>query len=453
MNELRKVPGTKAASILEKDRDVIGLATYIRFYPMVVEEAEGIIVKDADGFEYIDFLAGWAVANTGHRHPAVIDAIKRQIDKLPFTSFTSFSNEVVVRLAEKLIKITPGRFKKKVWFGHSGSDANDCVFKLVPLYAGRPRLVSFINSYHGQTMGSLSLSGHKAQSKFIGFPNVMKVPYPYCYRCPFNQKYPDCNLYCIDFIKDYIFKTICPPEDVAGLIVEPIQSDGGDIVPPDGFMPKLKKLCEDSGIIFIADEVKVGLGRTGRMFASEHWNIEPNVIVLGKPLASGMPLSACVTQAEILDSAMGAHLFTLSGHPVSCAAALATLDVIERENLIEKAGKMGSYMRRRFEEMKEMYSLIGDVRGKGLIIGVELVKDSSTKEPASVEAAKLCYRAWELGLLLGYVGVYSNVIEITPPLIITEKEADKGLDIFERALKEVVAGEVPDEKIKEYRGW
>ena len=446
-------PGPETTNILKRDMNAIGLAMYIRFYPIVVEEAQGVVLRDVDGNEYIDFLGGWAVAGTGHKHPKVVEAIKRQVDKLPFNSFTSFSNEVTVELAEKLIEVSPGRFRKKVWFGLTGSDANDCVFKLVPLHKGRPRLLSFVNSYHGQTMGSLSLSGHKSQSKFLGFPNVVKIPYPYCYRCPFGQEFPSCNTYCIEFIDNYVFETYTPPEEVAGLIVEPIQSDGGDVVPPEGYMQKLSQLCQKYDITFCVDEVKVALGRTGKMFASEHWNITPDLITLGKPLASGMPLSACVGKAEILDSAMGAHLFTLSGHPPSCAAALATLTVIKEEGLVENAERIGSFMMKRLEEIKDEHELVGDLRGKGLIIGVELVKDKDSREPATVETAKVCYRAWELGLILGYVGMYSNVVEMTPPLILTEEQAKKGVEIFEKALEDVESGRVSDEKIEKYKGW
>jgi 4-aminobutyrate aminotransferase len=444
---------SKTLEVLQRDANVIAKSLYIRFYPMSIEEGEGVRVKDTDGNEYLDFLGGWSVAGTGHRHPKVVEAVKKQIDRLLFNSFTSFSNEIAVKLAEKLVQITPGSFRKKVWYGLTGSDANDCIFKLVPYYKKKARLISFINSYHGQTMGSLSLSGHKSQSAFAGFSNVVKVPYPYCYRCPFKQEYPSCDIYCIDYIEDYVFKAYCPPEDVAGLIIEPIQSDGGDVVPPEGYMQKLDKLCKKYDITFCSDEIKVGLGRTGRMFASEHWNLTPDVITLGKPLASGMPLSVCVGRAEILDSKLGAHLFTLSGHPMSCAASIATIDVIERERLVENAEKMGAVLMKRLEELKDSYEIVGDVRGKGLILGVEFVKNQKTLEPATVEVAKICYRAWELGLILGYVGMFSNVVEITPPLIIKEEHIDSACEIFEQAIKDVKAGKVSDTELEKYKGW
>jgi 4-aminobutyrate aminotransferase len=443
----------KTSKILQRDAKVIAKSMYIRFYPMSIEEGEGVIVKDADGKEYLDFLGGWSVAATGHRHPKVVQALKKEIGKLLFNSFTSFSNETTVRLAEKLVQITPGDFPKKVWFGLTGSDANDCVFKLVPYYKKRSRFLSFVNSYHGQTMGSLSLSGHKSQSAFVGFSNVVKVPYPYCFRCPFKHEYPTCDIYCVDYIDDYVFRTYCPPEDVAGLIIEPIQSDGGDVVPPDGYMNKLVRLCEKYDITFCVDEVKVGLGRTGKMFACEHWNVVPQVLTLGKPLASGMPLSACIGKSEILDSKTGSHLFTLSGHPLSCAAALATIDIIENEGLIRNAEKMGHVLIKRLEELKEKYEIIGDVRGKGLILGIEFVKDLKTLKPASLEVAKICYRAWQLGLILGYVGMFSNVIEITPPLTISQKNVDSACEILERAIKDVQAGKVSNSEIEKYGGW
>jgi 4-aminobutyrate aminotransferase len=267
-----------------------------------------------------------------------------------------------------------------------------------------------LGSYHGSTFGAYSLSGLKGLNKIIGSPIVTKVPYAYCYRCPFHLTYPECDLYCVSFIEEHIFTTICPPEDTSCLIIEPIISDGGDIVPPDGYIQKLKKLCEKYGILFVVDEVKTGFGRTGKMFAVEHYGIEPDIFVLGKSIASGMPLSACVAPPEITD-VMGAHAFTLAGNPVSCAAALATIEVIQKEKLVENAEKIGSYMIKRLEEIKDKHNIVGDVRGKGLLMGVEFVKDKRTKEPAPIEASKICYRAWELGLITWIVGIHSNLLK------------------------------------------
>ncbi|MCW3992516.1 MAG: aspartate aminotransferase family protein [Candidatus Bathyarchaeota archaeon] len=446
-------PGPRTAGIIKNDDNLLGLPLKIRFYPMVIEEARGVMVKDPDGFEYIDFTGNWAVANVGYSHPEVVDAVKRQVEKTSCVSLCAFSNDVSVKLAEKLVEITPGSFKKRVWFGLSGSDANDCVFKIMPKYAGKPRIISFIGAYHGQTMGSLSLSGHQAQARFLGFPGVVKVPYAYCYRCPFKMEYPTCDLYCISFIEDIIFKSVCPPDETAGLVVEPIQCDGGDVVPPREYLPRLQKLCKENDMLLAVDEVKVGFGRTGSMFAVQEVGVEPDMLILGKPIASGMPLSACVARAEIFEILSSSHLFTTGGYPVSCAAGLATIEVIEGERLHENARKVGEHMMGRLQEMMEQHRLIGDVRGRGLLIGVELVKDRGSKEPAKTETAKLCYRAWELGLLTEYVGLHSNVVEITPPLILTKEQADRGLDLLDRALSDVEAGKVPDEKIAAYTGW
>ena len=443
-----------SAEILKRDENTLGSAGKIRFYPLVVDRASGATVVDADDHEYLDFIAGWGVANTGYGHPLILDAIKQQLDRASFASIGSFTNEMTVKLAERLISITPGEFRKKVWFGLSGSDANDLVFKVLPLATGRPRLLSFLGAYHGQTMGSASLSGHKAQSHFPSFPNVVKVPYAYCYRCPFRLTYPECELYCAnDFLEDYVFKTLVDPGDLAGLIAEPIQSDGGDIVPPDLYLDELKKLSDRHGLLFAVDEVKVGFGRTGKMFAVQHSSVKPDLITMGKPLASGMPLSACVCKSEVLDSLSGTHYITTGGNPVSCAAALATIQVIEREGLVDNASKLGTYLKKRLSEIANSHDLIGDVRGMGLILGVELVTNKRTKEPATVETAKLCYQACKNGLLTAYVGLNSNVIEMTPPLVLTNEQAEDGIQIFERSLSDVEKGKVPDSAISSFTGW
>ncbi|NIQ06992.1 MAG: aspartate aminotransferase family protein [Candidatus Korarchaeota archaeon] len=448
-----KESSPKTWELLKKEKENVGRALWIRFYPIVVKAAQGAKVTGADGKQYLDFNAGWAVMNTGYKHPNILKALKKQVDELVFSSYTTFPNEASIKLAEELAEITPGDFKKKVWFGLTGSDANECIYKLLPLYKERKRFVTFVGSYHGQNMGALSLSGHKATSKLVGFGNVVRIPYPYCYRCPFDKEYPECGLFCFEYIKDFVFKNQVFPEDVAGCIYEPIQSDGGDIVPPDGFLEKLQTLCRDNGIEFIADEVKVGMGRTGTMFGSENWNLEPDVNVLGKPLASGMPLSAIVAPQEMVDVAMGTHLFTLSGHPISSAAALATIKTIKEENLADNAKSVGEYFLKRLKELKDKHEAIGDVRGKGLILGVELVKDRKTKEPATEMTAKVVYRAKELGLLLAYVGMFSNVIEITPPLTITKEQVDTAVEIIDQAIKDVQRGVVSDEAMEFYKGW
>ena len=443
---------SKAYEYLKREEKYVGKTIGIRFYPLVVDRARGSKIWDVDGREYIDFSSQWAVTNLGHNNPEVVENVKKQIDKLLFSSHTTFPNTVAIELAEKLVEITPGEFEKKVWFGLTGSDANEFIYKVLPIYSGRRRLLGFQGSYHGQTMGALSLSGHKALTRFIGFPNTIKAPYPYCYRCPFRQNYPDCGLLCIDFLENNVLEN-APSEDLAAIIVEPIQSDGGVVVPPLEFIPRLYKICRDRGISLIVDEVKVGFGRTGRFFAVEYSDVAPDAITIAKPMASGLPLSAVVGRAEIMDAALAAHLFTSSAHPVSCAASLATINILLRENILEKAARMGSYILERLNEAYEKHRLVGDVRGKGMILGVELVKDRRSKEPATFETACLVYRAYELGLLITYVGTYSNVVEITPPLTISREEVDQALEIFEKALDDVEKDQVDKEKVKKFAGW
>jgi 4-aminobutyrate aminotransferase len=435
-----------------REKRVIGRVIGIRFYPIVVERALESRVFDVDGREYIDFSSQWAVVNLGHNHPEVIEAVRNQLERLIFSSHTTFPNTVAIELAERLVELMPGSFEKKVWFGLTGSDANELIYKIMPIYSGRRRILGFQGSYHGQTMGALSLSGHKALTRFIGFPNVVKAPYPYCYRCPFKQTYPECGLLCLDFLENNIIEN-APAEDLAAVIVEPVQSDGGVIVPPPEFIPRLYKMCRDRGISQVVDEVKVGFGRTGRFFAVEHFNVAPDVISMAKPMASGFPLSAVVGRAEIIDAALAAHLFTSSAHPVSCAASLATINVIRRNGLLERASRMGNHILGRLREIAEKHQLIGDVRGMGMILGVELVRDHRAKTPATFETASLVYRAYELSLLLTYVGTYSNVVEITPPLTISIEEVDRALEIFEKALDDVEKDRVDKESVRRFAGW
>ena len=443
---------SRALEYLKREERVIGKIIGIRFYPIVVERALGSRVFDVDGKEYIDFSSQWAVVNLGHNHPEVIEAVRSQLERLVFSSHTTFPNTVAIELAERLVELTPGSFEKKVWFGLTGSDANELIYKIMPVYSRRRRMLGFQGSYHGQTMGALSLSGHKALTRFIGFPNVVKAPYPYCYRCPFKQTYPECGLLCLDFLENNVVGN-APAEDLAAVIIEPVQSDGGVIVPPLEFIPRLYRICRDRGISLVVDEVKVGFGRTGRFFAIEHFDVAPDVISMAKPMASGFPLSAVVGRAEIMDAALAAHLFTSSAHPVSCAASLATINVIRREKLLERASKMGNYILERLKEIAEKHQLIGDVRGMGMILGVELVKDHRAKMPATFETASLVYRAYELGLLLTYVGTYSNVVEITPPLTIGIEEVDRALEILEKALDDVEKDCVDRESVRRFVGW
>ena len=445
--------GPRTSEYLSREEKAIGRAMGIRFYPIVVERAEGARVWDPDGREYLDFSSQWAVTNLGHGHGRVLEAVRRQLERLVFSSHTTFPNTVAIELAERLAELAPGGFRKKVWFGLTGSDANEFVYKVMPVYSGRRRFLSFLGSYHGQTMGALTLSGHKAMSGLIGFPNAVKAHYPYCYRCPYGRSYPECGLFCMEFLEEQVLDIAVPSEDLAAVVVEPIQSDGGVVVPPPEFLPRLWRICRERGVSLVVDEVKVGFGRTGRMFAVENYGVEPDMIALGKPIASGLPLSACVGRAEIMDSAIALHLFTSSAHPVSCAAALATIEAIMSEGVLERARRLGERMRKRLEEMMGRRRLVGDVRSLGMIAGVELVADESSRKPARREAAGVVYRAWELGLLTTYVGTYSNVLELTPPLTISEEELERGLDILEKAIEDCEKDRVDWSLVRRFAGW
>ncbi len=437
--------------VYQLDRKLISDATKIRFFPLVVERAEGVRIRDADGKSYLDFTAAWALANTGYSNAYVRDAVVEQLNRTMFAGLVSGLHQPAVDLAEKLVSLTPGDFPKKVWFGLSGSDANETIGRLLPIATGKRRIVSFIGGYHGTTGTSMGMSAHIAMASVIGGANLVKVPYPNPYRPPFGENPEDCAERAIRFLDDYIFKTICPPEDVAAIILEAVQSDGGDVVPPPEFLPMLEELCRRYGIHLVLDEVKVGMGRTGKMFAFEHGAVIPDAVVLGKSLGGGLPLSAVVARAELLDA--GFSLFTATGNALSCTAGLATIEAIEQAGLVENSRRVGSHLHRRLKELQSRHSLIGDVRGLGLFQGVELVRDGATKTPATVEAAKVVYRAFELGLIVFYVGMFSNVLEITPPLIMTEGEVDEGIEILDRALGDVAAGRVSDDLVAPFAGW
>lgn len=445
---------TESLKIIKQDEEVVSPASRIPYYPFVMKRGKGATVEDIDGNRYIDFLSSAAALNTGHTHPKVVRAIKEQVND--FTNYTTayMYNKILVELAQELVQITPGNRTKKVSFGLSGSDANDGAIKLARSFTKRQKIIAFLRSYHGSTYGAISLSAISLNMRRnIGpfLPEIYHVPYPDCYRCPFKLRPTNCNLSCLDYIKT-VLDILIPAEEIAAVIIEPIQGDAGIIIPPDKYLPALKKICEDNNILFIAEEVQTGFGRTGKWFAIEHWGIEPDVILLGKAIASGMPLSAIVAEKEIMDSWKApAHLFTMGGNAVSCAAALATISVIKEERLIEKSKEMGNYIKARFNELKKEHKLIGDVRGKGLLIGVDLVSDRETKQRAEKEAIKVCWRCWEKGLILTFFS--KSVLRIAPPLVITKKEVDLALDIIEESIKDVEEGKISDQVLEKICGW
>lgn len=443
----------KSNALFQQDKTSISQVMKLRFYPFVAEKSRGVILEDPDGKEYLDFSSGWGVANIGYNHPRIEAAVCKQMKKLPFTTTTSVMNRESIELAEKLKTLLPGHHEKSVWYGHSGSDANEFIAKIAPLATGRNRILTFVGSYHGQTMGAYAMSGHPAQSRMIGGGNVIKIPYPYCYRCAF-EKTPDCcGLFCLRYLEDYIFSTVVSTDQVGAIVIEAIQCDGGDVVPPIGFMKGLEQICRNHHILFILDEVKIGFGRTGRFFGFDHEELTPDAVIMAKPMASGLPLSAVVGRNELMNAGTGMHLFTTAGNPLACKVSLETISIIKEEHLETRALDMGQYLLSKCRQMQKDYPCIGDVRGRGLVIGLELVEDRETRVPASEMAALLVYRAFELGLILYDSGVHSNVLELTPPLIITKEYVDRGIQILRTALDDVLEGRITDKCLADFSGW
>jgi 4-aminobutyrate aminotransferase len=401
-------------------------------------ETDGVWVKDIDGNVYLDFGSGIAVANVGHRHPEVMDAIKEQADKCDHVNSCDYYTIPQVELAEELFKETPGTFPKRIFFTNSGTEAVECGIKVAKWHTKRYYFIGFIGGFHGRTIGALSFTttGISPRRHYAPLmPGVIHVPYAYCYRCVFKQSYPTCNVYCLDYLEDVVFKKIVDPAETAGILVEPIQGAGGYIVPPDEFLPRLHRICKENGILLIDDEVQTGFARTGKMWACEHWNIEPEVLCISKAMAGGLPCGACVTRSEIMDWTPSSHENTLGGNPIVIAAALAVMRVIRKERLVENAAKLGAYLIKQLKEMQDAHKTIGEVRGKGMMVGIELVKDKKTKTPATEQRNDLILEAFKRGVLL--LGAGQSSLRLAPPLVITKQQIDSGLEIFETALNAV----------------
>lgn len=428
-------PGPRARSLIERDNEMFS-PSLTRTAPLVGVEAEGMWVKDIDGNVYLDFGSGIATVNVGHRHPSVMQAIKEQVDKCDHVNSCDYYTVPQVELAEQLIRTTPGKFKKRIFFANSGTEAVECGIKIAKWHTKRYYFIGFIGGFHGRTMGSLSFTTTSISARRYYapmMPGVVHIPYAYCYRCLFKQKYPECGLYCLNYIEEVVFKKIVSSEEVAGILFEPIQGAGGYIVPPDEFLPRLEEICKENGIMLIDDEVQTGFARTGKMWACELWNVVPDIMCVAKAMAGGLPAGACITRKDVMDWTPTSHENTLGGNPIVMAAALAVLKVIIEEKLAENARNIGEYTMKRLMEMQETYEIMGDIRGKGLMIGVEFVKDRKTKAPAGEERDKLVMEAFKRGLLL--IGAGPSSIRLAPPLIITKEQTDIGLDIFEETLK------------------
>ena len=425
---------TRSKEILTKDSLFVS-PSYTRGHNMVVDSGKGMWITDTDGNRYLDFTAGIAVCSTGHCHPKVVKAIKKQADKLIHMSGTDFYYELQVNLAERLSKLRG--IPAKVYFGNSGAEAVEAAFKLARWHRNRPLNIAFSGAFHGRTMGALSLTGSKSIQKDQFHPLVPQVyhfPYAYCYRCPYNKSAVDCNMECVEAIHEAFNKYI-PANQVAAIFVEPIQGEGGYIVPPKKFLEGLKSISEEHGILLVFDEVQAGMGRTGKMFAYEHFGVQPDILTLAKGIASGMPLGATIALDRIMSWPPGSHASTFGGNPISCAAALTTIDLLENE-LIENASYMGRRLIWGLSDLEKSYEFIGNVRGSGLMIGMEIVKGRETKEKWPKIRDRIVDKAFEKGLLLLSCGETS--IRFSPPLVVNSEEIDTCLSILEDVFKDIL---------------
>jgi 4-aminobutyrate aminotransferase len=431
------LPGAKARAILDRDAKVIS-PSYTRSYPLVVERGEGAMVVDVDGNRFLDCNAGIAVVAAGHCHPKVVEAIRQQAGKLIHMSGTDFYYENMVQLAEKLAALTPGGVSRRVYFGNSGTEAIEAAIKMARYHTGRDKFVAFLGGFHGRTLGSLSLTASKSvQRRGFGplVPGVAHVPYPYCYRCAYGKEPDSCAVECVKYIEDQLLRTILPAEEVAGIVLEPVQGEGGYVVPPQKFFDALQNLASKHKLLLIADEVQSGMGRTGRMWASEHFGLVPDIMAVAKGIASGLPLSATIARTELMQWGPGSHASTFGGNPVAVAAALQTLELLEQE-LLDNAARIGAHMMGRMRDWPRRFPQVGEVRGMGLMIGIELVRTQETRERAPELRDRIVQQAFERGVLV--LGAGPNSIRLSPPLVITRDQANFAIDTLEDLLRAAV---------------
>ena len=430
------LPGPNAKAIIERDRKVVS-QSYTRGYPLVIQRGSGAMVEDVDGNVFLDCTAGIAVNATGHSHPDILRAIADQAARFLHMSGTDFYYDVQVRLAEELAAVVPIQGGVRSFFGNSGTEAIEACIKLARYATGRLGIVAFLGGFHGRTLGALALTASKViQRRGFGpmMPGVYHAPFPDCYRCPLGLKSDNCAAECLDFIDHSLFVQVVSPDEVAAMVIEPIQGEGGYVVAPDQFLQRLRELTRKHAILLVADEVQCGMGRTGRMFALEFSGVEPDIVAIAKGVASGLPLGVASARAELMSWPPGAHASTFGGNPVSCAAALATLKLL-KESLMANAADVGAHLMTGLKELAAKHQLIGDVRGRGLMIGVELVRNRQTNERATEERDAVIDAAFNRGLLL--LGAGKNSIRFSPPLVLTRDEADTAVGIFDQALSAV----------------
>ena len=428
-----KLPGPNAKRIIDAD-DKYMSPSYTRSYPLVAKRGRGAVIEDVDGNEFLDFTAGIAVVSTGHCHPDVVAAIQKQAAELIHMSGTDFYYENMPQLAARLSQIAPMPGPHKIYYGNSGTEAMECAIKLARYHTKRQNIIAFYGAFHGRTMGSLALTSSKVQQRrrfFPLMPGVTHVPFPDLYHRPEGTDARQYALDCARFIEETLLKRTLPPEEVAAIVVEPFQGEGGYLPAPPEFMQELRAICDRHGILLVCDEVQSGCGRTGKWWAVEHTGVAPDIITVAKGIASGMPLGVTISKAEIMDWVPGSHASTFGGNPVCIAAALATMDVLEK-SAIKNAATVGDHIMKRLRTWPEKHPMVGDVRGYGLMIGIELVKDKKTRERAHDAREKVVDLAFERGAL--FLGAGENTLRIAPPLVLTREQADAGLDILEECI-------------------
>ena len=427
------LPGPKAKAIIDRDHQYTAPA-YGRVYPLVVKQARGMVVEDVDGNLFLDFMAGIAVCSTGHSHPRVVKAIEEQARKFLHICGSDYYYEPMADLAATLDRLAPGPGAKKIFFTNSGAEAVEAALKLARHHTRRQHVIAFHGAFHGRTLGALSLTASRASHRaYFGplIPGVHHLPYGFCHRCPYHLNYGSCGTECVAVIEKSLFRHEVRPEEVAAIFVEPIQGEGGYVVPPPEYLPMLQDLCRRHGILLVLDEIQSGFGRTGKMFACEHWGVEPDIVCAAKGIASGMPLGAMIARAEISTWTRSSHGSTFGGNPVACAAALATIALLE-EGLVENAAKVGALLKARLAALRGRHAAIGDVRGLGLMIGVEFVSPGAGHAPDARLRDRVMQKCFEKGLLLLSCG--ESTLRFCPPLIVGAEEVEAATAIFDAAL-------------------
>jgi 4-aminobutyrate aminotransferase/(S)-3-amino-2-methylpropionate transaminase len=439
------IPGPRSKEIMQRRNAAVAQGTF-HVTPVFIERAEGAVIEDVDGNRMIDFAGGIGCLNTGHRPPAVLQAIHAQLDRFLHTSFNVLPYESYVRLSERLNAIVPGPGPKKTMLVNTGAEAVENAIKIARAYTKRPAIIAFEDAFHGRTYMALALTSktHPYKAGFEPFPGeVYRVPYAYCYRCSYSKTYPSCDVFCARHLED-TFKRVVAAESVAAVIVEPILGEGGFVTPPAGFYPALTEICRKHGILVIADEIQTGFARTGAMFASTRLGLEPDLVTMAKSLTGGLPLAAVTGRGDVMDApGVGGLGGTFAGNPVACEAALAVLDIIEKDNLCARADHLGEMFQKRAKAWQSKWELIGEIRGMGAMQALELVRSKQTREPAPEETKKISQRCYENGLITITAGSYSNIIRLLMPIVITDGQMTEAMDVMEAAIAAVAEKKEP----------